>query len=162
MRSQVELSHDRRYRYRLSRLWADGLRVTFVMLNPSTADETADDPTLRRCLGFARTLGFSGLDIVNLYALRATDPRELWKVDDPVGPENNRYLEEAGASREPLVAAWGGHAKNVRVQEVLAIPGFDRLTCLRVTKMGYPSHPLYLPKSLKPVSWSPALVEGAP
>ena len=161
MRSQAELSSDRRYRYRLSRLWADGPRVTFVMLNPSTADETADDPTLRRCLGFAKAWGYGGLEVVNLYALRATDPIELWKSDDPVGPENDRYLREAGASGAPLVAAWGAHAKRARVQEVLSIPGFDRLTCLRVTKMGYPSHPLYLPKALKPVPWSLRTIEGA-
>lgn len=155
MRSHAELSSDRVYRYRLSRFWADGPRVIFVMLNPSTADENVDDPTLRRCLGFAKAWGFSGLDVVNLYALRATDPMKLWKVDDPVGPENDRYLREAGASGAPLVAAWGAHAKDARVQEVLAIPGFDRLTCLRVTKRGYPSHPLYLPRGLEPVAWLP-------
>ena len=149
----AELSEDRAYRYRLSRVWADGPRATFVMLNPSTADAHADDPTLRRCIGFARHWGLGGLNVVNVYAFRATSPAALWKVSDPVGPENNRFLEEAAASGEVLVAAWGAHAKQERVQEVLAIPGFERLTCLRTTKHGYPSHPLYLPKELSPAPW---------
>lgn len=154
MHSEAELSADRLYRYRLSRFWAHGPRVTFVMLNPSTADENTDDPTLRRCLGFARAWGFDGVNVVNLYALRATNPMELWKADDPVGPENDRYLREAGAGGAPLVAAWGAHAKRARVREVLSLPGFERLTCLRTTKRGYPSHPLYLPKTLTPIPWS--------
>lgn len=124
------------------------------MLNPSTADENSDDPTLRRCLGFAKAWGYSGVDVVNLYALRATDPMELWKAPDPVGLENDSYLREAGANGAPLIAAWGAHAKSARVREVLAIPGFDQLMCLRTTKKGYPAHPLYLPKDLKPKPWS--------
>ncbi|TFD53489.1 DUF1643 domain-containing protein [Cryobacterium sp. Hh7] len=151
--SRAELSEDRTYRYRLSRVWSDGPRATFVMLNPSTADEYSDDPTLRRCIGFARHWGLGGLNVVNVYAFRATKPADLWTAADPIGPENNRYLEDAAANDEVLVAAWGAHAKQERVQEVLSIPGFDRLTCLRTTKRGYPSHPLYLPKELLPVPW---------
>lgn len=124
------------------------------MLNPSTADESSDDPTLRRCIGFARQWGLGGLHVVNLYAFRATQPADLWTAADPVGPENNRYLEDAAASDEVLVAAWGVHAKQARVAEVLSIPGFDRLTCLRTTKGGAPSHPLYLPKELSPAPWT--------
>lgn len=146
-------SDDRVYRYRLSRTWADGSRATFIMLNPSTADETVDDPTIRRCIGFAKSWGLGGLDAVNLYALRATNPADLWTVDDPVGPENDHYLTEAAAGGGALVAAWGAHPKRDRVQEVLAIPGFERLTCLRPTKRGHPSHPLYLPSNLTPVPW---------
>ncbi len=106
-------------------------------------------------MNFARGWGYSGVDVVNLYALRATDPLELWKTPDPVGPENDRYLLEAGASGAPLVAAWGAHAKCARMQEVVSMPGLDRLTCLRVTKKGYPSHPLYLPRGLELMVWSP-------
>ncbi|MBX9718002.1 MAG: DUF1643 domain-containing protein [Microbacteriaceae bacterium] len=150
---EAELSPDRLYRYRLSRAWAGGPRATFVMLNPSLADERSDDPTLRRCIGFARHWGLGGLNVVNLYAFRATKPVDLWSAADPVGPENDRYLEEAAARDEVLVAAWGAHAKQARVQEVLAIPGFGKLTCLRTTSRGYPSHPLYLPKGLTPLPW---------
>jgi hypothetical protein len=150
---RAEFSQDRAYRYRLSRVWGDGPRATFVMLNPSLADEHFDDPTLRRCIGFARQWGLGGLNVVNLYAFRATKPADLWTAADPVGLENDRYLEEAAVSGERLVAAWGAHAKPPRVQEVLSIHGFDQLTCLRTTKRGYPSHPLYLPKGLSPVTW---------
>lgn len=123
------------------------------MLNPSTADENADDPTLRRCIGFARNWGLGGIDVVNLYALRATNPADLWRSDDPVGPENDAHLEDAGRTSRMLVAAWGAHPKAERVAQVLAIPGFDRLTCLRTTKDGHPGHPLYVPKDVEPISW---------
>jgi len=157
---QAVLSEDRVYRYRLERTWAEGARATFVMLNPSTADEDSDDPTLRRCMDFARRWGLAGIAVVNLYALRATDPAELWRATDPVGPENDRYLAEAAASGEALIAAWGARARDTRVREVLAIPGFERLTCLRTTKRGHPGHPLYLPRTLTPVPWAGLGVPG--
>lgn len=151
--SSAVLSEDRLYRYNLTRTWESGPRVTFVMLNPSTADETANDRTLVRCMNFAKNWGFSGLTVVNLYAYRATKPKQLWTISDPVGPENNFHLEEAAASSELLVAAWGGIAKKSRVREVLSLSGFDRLTCLAVTKSGAPRHPLYLRKTSGPVPW---------
>ena len=119
---EAELSEDRLYRYRLTRIWGDGPRATFVMLNPSTADEHVDDPTLRRCMGFARAWGLGGLNVVNLSAFRATIPAELWRAVDPIGPDNDDYLRAAGASGEPLIAAWGNNAKLHRVQEVLSVP----------------------------------------
>lgn len=154
MLREAELSADHKYRYRLSRVWLDGPRVTFIMLNPSTADDQIDDPTIRRCINFAKNWGYGGLNVVNLYALRATDPFELWKAEDPIGPENERYLAEAARSGELLVAAWGAHAKKERAREVAMLPGFEKLTCLRVTKDGAPSHPLYLRRSLTPIPWS--------
>lgn len=159
---KAKVSEDRVYRYRLTRVWAEGTRTTFVMLNPSTADAAADDPTIRQCIGFARRWGYSGLDVVNLYALRATNPAELWAAADPIGPDNDRYLAEAAASGGRLVAAWGAHAEQPRVRDVLAIPGFDRLTCLRTTKRGHPSHPLYLPGDLSPVLWPAQIVDSQP
>lgn len=147
------LSRDGRYRYHLSRRWGDGPQITFVMLNPSTADAHSDDRTLRRCIGFTRSWGYDGLTVVNLYALRSTDPAALWRADDPIGPENDRHLADAAARSELLVAAWGTHARRERVQQVLAIPGFDRLTALRVTARGAPAHPLYLPRHLTPAPW---------
>lgn len=147
------LSEDRVYRYQLSRSWGGGPLVTFVMLNPSTADEHTEDPTLRRCMRFAQEWGFGGVRLVNLYALRATNPHDLWRAVDPVGPENNRYLSEAAAQAGTLVAAWGIHAKANRVAEVRALPGFETLTSLRTTRDGHPGHPLYLPKSLTPSPW---------
>jgi hypothetical protein len=99
-----------RYRYRLDRRWADGPSIAWIMLNPSTADSNTDDPTIRRIRAFSQAWGFGALTVVNLYAWRATDPRDLWQAPGPVGPENDAYLVEActrgvrtpGQPRHPL------------------------------------------------------------
>lgn len=92
MRSDAVISDDGLYRYLLERHWDDTTSsCTFVMLNPSTADALVDDPTIRRCVGFAKSFGCGSLRVVNLYAYRATKPAELWTVDDPVGPANGSY-----------------------------------------------------------------------
>ena len=104
-------------------------------------------------MGFARAWCYAGLSIVNLYAYRATNPAELWRTSDPVGPDNDTYLRTAGVSGDLLVAAWGGNAKRQRVQEVVSLPGFERINYLRLTQAGQPSHPLYLPKDLTPTPW---------
>lgn len=95
------------YRYRLWRRWGIGPHATWIMLNPSTADADLDDPTIRRCIGFARAWGFSAIEVVNLFALRATNPRELGRSADPIGPDNDRHLSEAGRAAELRIAAWG-------------------------------------------------------
>ncbi|MDI6911503.1 DUF1643 domain-containing protein [Nocardioides sp.] len=158
----ARLSEDGRYRYVLGRRWGDGLPATFVMLNPSTADAELDDPTIRRCVGFARTIGADGIHVLNLYAFRATKPEDLWKADDPVGPENDEYLARhaAAAARQcrPIIAAWGANARPARVAQVLALPGMrTALHAFGVTKHGQPRHPLYLPASARPQPW-----EGRP
>jgi hypothetical protein len=153
----AEISECGRYRYTLGRQWGDGPLVTFVMLNPSTADAEMDDPTIRRCLGFARSWGAGALHVVNLYALRSTDPAALWVVPDPVGPDNDRHLAQhahlAVRDGAPIVAAWGANARQDRVAAVRALPGMDRLQCLGVTKDGAPRHPLYLPAIAEPRPW---------
>lgn len=156
LRSAV-LSDDERYRYLLGREWQpEGKTATFVMLNPSTADAMEDDPTIRRCIGFAKQWGCGALLVVNLYAWRATKPADLWSGDDPIGPENDAYLYAAVACTDgPLVAAWGANARADRIAAVLKLPGMDRLSALAVTKGGQPGHPLYLPADLSPRSWSP-------
>lgn len=157
--SHAILSDDGRYRYQLNRAWSTDHPAVFIMLNPSTADGTQDDPTIRRCVGFAKALGCGGLVVVNLYALRATDPRELWKVDaaQRVGPTNDAYLSNwamtASAVGLPIVAAWGANAKSDRVAEVLAMPHMSRLAALGVTKSGAPRHPLYLPSNSPLTPW---------
>ena len=99
-----------RYRWHLARTWdADGSRVAFVALNPSTADATHDDPTIRRCIGFARRWGAGGVDVVNLYAFRATKPRDLFAADDPVGPDNDAWIDAVVARADRVVLAWGHH-----------------------------------------------------
>lgn len=145
------ISDDGRYRYVLGRRWdADGPVATFVMLNPSTADAKVDDPTIRRCVGFARSWNCAALHVLNLYAFRATKPTDLWFADDPVGPENDRYLtKHALASRirsDPFVVAWGVHAQPERVAAFIDMLGAwkDHLRCLGTTQSGAPRHPLFL------------------
>lgn len=157
VRRGAHISDDGRYRYGLIRRWGDGTAATFVMLNPSTADGEQDDPTIRRCVGFARALGCDALLVVNLYAWRATKPEDLWTAEDPVGPENDyrleRHIRAAASADRPLVAAWGANAREDRVRAVIAMRGADRLTALGVTKDGAPRHPLYLPASARPTPW---------
>lgn len=150
------VSDDGVYRYRLERRWAPGFTVCWVMLNPSTADADTDDPTLRRIVGFSRRMGFGRAVVVNLYAYRATDPRELWRAADPVGPDNDRHIREVLAGHV-VVAAWGAHAKPGRIARFLAVhaqsPGAGRLHALAVTASGQPRHPLYLRGDLHPQPW---------
>jgi hypothetical protein len=149
------LSPDGLYRYYLSRRWGPGNPAVFVMLNPSTADAEQDDPTIRRCIGFARTWGHDGLFVVNLYALRSTDAAALWTADDPVGPDNDAWIRDIALAAQhvgaPVVAAWGAHARPDRVATVRALPGMHRLSGLALTKDGQPRHPLYLRSELRPV-----------
>lgn len=155
MHRPADISACGRYRYLLGRRWADGPRATFIMLNPSTADAEQDDPTIRRCIGYARAWGMGALQVVNLYALRATDPAELWRAQDPIGPDNDITLVACALAHRPapLIAAWGAHARPDRVAAVLALPGMDRLTALGVTKAGQPRHPLYLPATATLRPW---------
>lgn len=148
------LSADGQYRYALHRRWGQGDPLTFVMLNPSTADAEQDDPTIRRCVGFARRLGFDGLRVVNLYAFRATKPDDLWRAEEPTGGDrNDDLLREVGwlCRHSLVIAAWGVHAKPDRVAQVLAFPHWHRVECLGLTKAGAPRHPLYLPADALPV-----------
>ena len=138
---------SRTYRYRLGRIWNPGEpAMTFIGLNPSTADAMVDDPTIRRCRGFAVREGCGGLVMVNLFAYRSTDPDRLRHVDDPVGPDNASYLLLMVASAGPAVAAWGvGGGLHGRDRAVLKLlNGAKRLHCLGTTKDGHPRHPLYL------------------
>lgn len=152
------ISADGKYRWWLTREWWGNAKATFVMLNPSTAGPSLDDPTIRRCIGFAKTWGLGGIRVVNLYALRSTDPKGLWLADDPVGPENDKHLIDAALAAQvtdsPLIAAWGANARPDRVAHVLALPFFDRLTALGVTKDGAPRHPLYLRADATLTPWA--------
>lgn len=132
------------YRYRLSRGFEP--RLPFVMLNPSTADATVDDPTIRRCAGFALREAYTGIEVVNLYAFRATNPRALLTAADPIGPENRAYLAQVSALHSLIVCAWGAHAPPEYAREVAAILRGNgaRLVCLGTTKAGAPRHPLYV------------------
>ncbi len=131
-----------------------GGTVTFVGLNPSTADETADDPTIRRCVRFAREWGFDRLKMVNLYAYRATDPAVLWEAQksgvDIVGPENDHVLSLVFGGSDRTIAAWGALAHPDRVAEIMAWPLRPRWA-LGFTKDRRPRHPLYVRADTLPV-----------
>ena len=148
----------RQYRYTLWRDWTDILSgdrgyAQFIGLNPSTADETNDDPTVRRCIQFAKDFGCSALCMTNLFAWRATDPKMMLAARDPVGPENDHWLKLIAGEAKVIIAAWGNDGRHLSrskaVKEMLAPCG---LQCLKVNvKTGEPSHPLYLPASLRPI-----------
>lgn len=164
VRRSAWISECERYRYALHRWWEpDRTRLTFVMLNPSTADAELDDPTIRRCLGFARTLGFDGVRVFNLYAYRATKPADLWLADEPTGGvRNDDLLREVlrQAKNQLVIAAWGANAKPERVAEFMSWRGSEHVHALGLTKAGAPRHPLYLRADAQPVRYSPAVVSG--
>lgn len=149
MEGFAEYDAGHRYRYWLKRRWSDGPGVTFVMLNPSTAGAFNDDPTLRRCLGFARRDGFGTLCLVNLFAFMSTDPKLLLTAADPIGPENDRYIEDAAKASSVIVVAWGsqkfGQARQQAVLRIIrAVRSPDQIKCLGLTADGSPRHPLYV------------------
>jgi hypothetical protein len=146
LESAAEISRDGVYRYSLSRRLSTGSRtVLFVGLNPSTADATQDDPTIRRCADFARRWGYHCLVMGNLYAHRATNPRELLTVRDPVGPRNEEALKSMMRKAEVIVAAWGKHRLNEEAHQLAAwILPQSHTRCLGRNQDGSPKHPLYL------------------
>lgn len=155
------ISDDGKYRYAL---WRDvpltfeskhpDDTVLFVMLNPSTADGNHDDPTLRRCLGFAKRWGYGHLAVANLYAYRATDPTQLFETEEPVGPENDRWIEELAGDATKIIAAWGATAhpegilREARVKNLCG----KQLHCLALTQHSHPQHPLYVTNGAVPVT----------
>lgn len=143
------------YRYSLSRIWDESLPpLTVIGLNPSTADETEDDPTIRRCVGYAKAWGLGGLIMLNLFAYRATNPQEMKAAPDPIGPDNDAFLR-VGADGV-FLAAWGAHgAFRGRGDSVRRLLWNRPLYCLGVTHKGEPKHPLYLRADLQPVPLQP-------
>lgn len=145
-----------KYRYRLERSWENNPQLlTFVMLNPSTADALLDDPTIRRCMSFAHNLLCGGIVVVNLYAFRATKPKDLWLAADPFGPDNDSYLEGAALSARaagtPIVCAWGaqggGSNRGMAILQEFYQGPLHRLG--KPTKKGQPRHPLYMTSNVR-------------
>lgn len=150
MRRAAVISGCDRYRYSLTRDWDSRMpTVMFICLNPSTADAVSDDATVRRCVSFAKRWGYGRLFLMNLFGLRATDPRQLAKTEDPIGPDTNGWLTSRAAESTLVMASWGngGILLNRDKQVRLLVPN---LYALRVTKQGQPAHPLYLKSTLKP------------
>lgn len=141
------VSGDGLYRYRLWRYWGDGERMAWIMRNPSTADATLDDPTIRRCTSFARREGYDGIEVLNLYALRCTKPKHLLDHPDPEGPDNQRHWDEVLSDHNigMVVAAWGAarpkHCPPSTAGRLWFTGGWY---CLGKTADGYPRHPLYV------------------
>lgn len=139
----------RHYRYEWWSRWSAGPYCLFIGLNPSTADEHQDDPTVKRCIDFAKRWGYGAVCMVNLFAWRATDPEEMKKQSDPVGPDNDTTLARLAKDAGIVIAAWGTQgAHRGRGREVLSmLPG---LHALSLNQDGSPGHPLYLKAELKP------------
>lgn len=165
MISAATISPCGQYRYTLHRHIPSVLRwvrpCLFVMLNPSTADATKDDPTIRRCVNFAKREGCTGLTVVNLFALRATDPGELGKHADPIGPENAKHLAEQIIEHQQIgiiVAAWGANPMAMRYESIgvlkMALRNAGAL-CLGMTAEGHPRHPLYVKSDQPLIPWGP-------
>jgi len=147
-----------RFRYLLWRDWSGlSMRATsvlFVMLNPSTATELVLDPTLTRCQGFTRRLGYSRFEVVNLFALRSTDPAGLHNIDDPVGPDNDQIIAERIAHAHVTIVGWGAFPMAAaRAKRLVELADGKTLFCLGTTKQGWPRHPLYLKSSSKLEEW---------
>ncbi len=145
------------YRYSLSRVWdARGKHVLFVMLNPSTATEVQNDPTVERCERRARALGFGSFTVTNIFAWRDTDPRKMKAATDPIGPENDTAILEASERADQIIAAWGTHgahlARGAAVTTLLSNLG-KPLYHLGLSKAGHPKHPLYIAYSEQPQLW---------
>lgn len=158
--SSAQFSPCNQFRYTLYRRWGgedDRSVAMFIGVNPSTATEHVDDPTVRRCQVFARDWGYSGMVMTNLLAYRATDPADMKRfAGNPVGDENDQWLKAIAASSALVVAAWGVHGtfmnRDAEVYQMLS--SIKPLHVLRLTKDGHPAHPLYLPKNLKPIPWT--------
>lgn len=167
---EAVFSKDMRYRYSLEITWGDGDICQFIGLNPSTADEMKDDNTVRRCKNFARDWGFSGIVMTNLFAFRATYPRDMKKEQNPIGEKcigekcnlkagqrefqnvNDIFLAFWKETCARTVAAWGNHGLFMgRSQEFRK--WFGSMMCFRITKAGQPEHPLYMPNSIKLIAY---------
>ena len=154
--SWAEFSDDGAYRYRLERMWHPGPRALFVMLNPSTATETQNDPTVERCERRARALGFGSFAVGNIFAFRATDPKVMRVAGDPVGPGNDAAILAMAAEADRVICAWGTHGvhlgRGAWVEALLRGAGLP-LYHLGLSKAGLPKHPLYIGYETQPVVW---------
>jgi hypothetical protein len=155
--SWAVFSACRTWRYRLVRVWDSSQpRLALVMLNPSDADAYRNDPTIRRCIGFARAWGYGGVDVANLYGLVSKDPKVLWRHRDPVGPDNDRHLAAVCRDTDLTVLAWGAGADAARAHVVaavlwrLAVRHGGSLAVLGWTLGAQPRHPLFVPKDTTP------------
>ncbi len=159
--STAVYSDCERYRYSLTRIWDPaGRKALFVMLNPSTATEVQNDPTVERCERRARALGFGAFQVTNIFAWRDTDPKKMRAATDPVGPENDRAIIDGAVWADQIIAAWGTHGAHMSrgpaVEALLRASGQD-LYHLGLSKAGHPKHPLYISYNQSPEPWPTSL-----
>lgn len=146
-------SKDRIYRYVLVREWDKGKPAVMIIgLNPSTADETKDDPTIRRCIGFAKNWGYGKLIVTNAFGFRATHPKDLLAFKKPVGKENDFWIKKMASGADKVVLAYGNHARHKNRHEQI-LKFIKNPHCIKVTKAGLPSHPLYLRYTRSPLTF---------
>ena len=150
IKKSAVISPCKKYRYSLSRAWDINQKIIlFIGLNPSTADERNDDPTIRRCLFYASKWGFGGLIMVNLFAYRATLPKDLKNAKHPVGDDNNQFIINAHNEASRTIVAWGNdgslYNRDIEVLDIISNP-----MCLNKNKTGQPAHPLYQKKEANP------------
>lgn len=155
--SEAVYSPCERYRYELTRVWkSDAQRISFVMLNPSTATETQNDPTVERCERRARALGYGAFRVTNIFAWRDTDPRAMRAAPNPIGPHNDTAIICACSWADMVLAAWGNHGahlgRGAQVRSLLAASGAP-ITHLGLTAAGHPKHPLYISYAQQPEKW---------
>ena len=157
------IDDSKTYRYQFSCEWGDGGRyVTFIMLNPSIGNQDQPDPTLRKCISYAKKWGYDGIKVANLFAYISTDPSRLREVDDPIGPDNDRHILEMMKDSEQVIVAWGAGIPRPhgiqRIQEVLHLLREQDSYCLERTVDGkYPKHPLFLRGDLVPTVFQKAI-----
>ncbi|MAQ84393.1 MAG: hypothetical protein CMH12_14295 [Maritimibacter sp.] len=156
--STAVYSDCEQYRYLLTRTWDPaGRKALFIMLNPSTATEVQNDPTVERCERRARTLGFGAFRVTNIFAYRATDPKVMRAVADPVGPENDAAIADSAPWADQIVCAWGTHGAHLdrgpQVERLLRATGLP-LYHLGLSKHGHPKHPLYIGYAVQPELWA--------
>lgn len=149
------IDKNKKYRYVLERRWGSDINniVNFILLNPSTADASHDDPTVRACIEFARRWGYDGIAITNLFAFRATDPIEMKSCQNPHGSQNDKYISSVAKKSRIIIVAWGNHGTHCnRDREVLnVLISIKKPFCLGITDSGNPRHPLYIKRTVKPI-----------
>ena len=155
MEKKAIISKDKIYRYKLSRTW-DSTKPTilFIGLNPSIANENVDDPTITRCINFAKDWGYGTLLMANLFAFRSTYPKNIYLIDDPIGKDNDHYLLECVTQSDLIVACWGNNGTYMNREKVIK-ELLPNLYCLQKNKnVNLPNHPLRLPRNIDPVPFN--------
>ena len=147
MNKTALLSDDNIYRYQLSRIWDEEKpKILFIMLNPSTADEFVEDPTIRRVVNYAKDWGYGGVYVGNIYSFRSTYPKGLKCIADPIGPENINHIQTLISLVDKVIYAWGNEEKEPDwLKKIVETP-----YCIEISKKSIPKHPLYLKKCLIP------------